>query len=90
MRCGVTIGADEPTAFPSQLIKTIPGEIVFFGPDVPAPRGGTWSILVPIEPFSADDEYAKEWSRDGRSLHRVHTSQARLDRHARRRSRRTR
>jgi hypothetical protein len=68
----------KPSAFPSQLIKTIQGEIVFFSPDVPAPSGGTWSIVVPIEPFSADDEYAKEW-RPGTGGPFIVSTQVRLD-----------
>jgi hypothetical protein len=47
--------------FPSQLLRPTPGEIVFFSRDVPAPRSDTWSIVIPIEPFSAEDEYSKEW-----------------------------
>jgi hypothetical protein len=68
----------KPVAFPSQLIKSTPGEIVFFGSDVPAPSRGTWSIVVPIEPFSADDEYAKEW-RAGTEGPFIVSTQIRLD-----------
>jgi len=64
--------------FPSQLIKPTQGEIVFFGADVPAPRAGTWSIAVPIEPFSADDEHSKEW-RVGTDGPFVVSTQIRLD-----------
>jgi hypothetical protein len=64
--------------FPSQLIKATPGEIVFFSRDVPAPSGGTWSILVPIEPFSADDEFAMDW-RAGTEGPYIVSTQVRLD-----------
>ena len=63
---------------PSQLIRPTPGEIVFFGEDVPAPRTGTWSIAVPIEPFSADDEYSMEW-RAGTEGPYVVSTQIRLE-----------
>jgi hypothetical protein len=68
----------KPMAFPSQLIKSTPGEIVFFGTDFPAPSRGTWSIVVPIEPFSADDEYAREW-RAGTEGPYIVSTQVRLD-----------
>ena len=64
--------------FPSQLIRPSPGEIVFFTRDVPAPRAGTWSIAVPIEPLSADDEYSTEW-RVGAGGPYVVSTQIRLD-----------
>jgi len=64
--------------FPSQLIRPSPGEIVFFTRDVPAPRAGTWSIAVPIEPFSADDEYTTEWHAGAEGPYVVST-QIRLD-----------
>jgi hypothetical protein len=65
-------------SFPSQLIKPTPGEIVFFSRDAPAPRAGTWSIAVPIEPFSADDEYSLEW-RAGAEGPYVVSTQIKLD-----------
>jgi len=68
----------ERIAFPSQLIKATPGEIVFFSRDVPAPSGGTWSILVPIEPFSADDEHSTDW-RAGAEGPYIVSTQIRLD-----------
>src|SRR4029077_15021805 len=37
------------------------GGIVFFSGGLPDARAGTWSMTIPIEPFSSDDEYSKTW-----------------------------
>ena len=47
--------------FPSELIRPTTGDIVYFGKELPDPRAGTWSITIPIEPFSADGEDSRSW-----------------------------
>jgi hypothetical protein len=64
--------------FPLQLIRPTTGRISYFGPDVPPPRTGTWSVTIPIEPFSADDEYSHDW-RAGTEGPHVISTEVRLD-----------
>ncbi len=64
--------------FPPELIRSNTGQISYFGPDVPPPRTGTWSVTIPIQPFSADDEYSHDW-RAGMEGPHVISTQVRLD-----------
>jgi hypothetical protein len=47
--------------FPRELLKPLAGELVHFNRADPGPQAGTWSITIPIEPFSSDDKYSTAW-----------------------------
>jgi hypothetical protein len=54
------------------------GGIVFFSGGLSDARAGTWSITIPIEPFSATDEYSRTW-RSGTSGPYVVSTEVSLD-----------
>ncbi|MEU8797579.1 hypothetical protein [Spirillospora sp. NPDC048819] len=39
-----------------ELLKPTPGTLCYWPPDLDHPVAGTWSITIPLTPFSADDE----------------------------------
>ncbi|MFG2006657.1 hypothetical protein ACGFNU_46675 [Spirillospora sp. NPDC048911] len=51
--------------FTDEFLKLKPGTITYYRADLDHPVAGTWSIDIPLEPFSADDEYEPETFRPG-------------------------
>jgi hypothetical protein len=43
------------------LFSPAPGTISFSSSTSEGPKAGLWSIVIPLESFSADDEYSKDW-----------------------------
>ncbi|MFI0367778.1 hypothetical protein ACH35V_07850 [Actinomadura sp. 1N219] len=52
--------------FIDEFLSLRPGTIVYYPADLDHPVAGTWSIDIPLEPFSADGEYEPETFRPGR------------------------
>ncbi|MEU8347821.1 hypothetical protein AB0C74_39505 [Spirillospora sp. NPDC048832] len=48
-----------------EFLKLKPGTICYWPGDLDHPVAGTWSITIPLEPFSADDEYEPATFRPG-------------------------
>jgi hypothetical protein len=48
-----------------EFLETGPGTICYWPADLGHPVAGTWSITVPLAPFSADDEYEPGTFRPG-------------------------
>ncbi|MBE1531256.1 hypothetical protein [Actinomadura algeriensis] len=53
--------------FTDELLRLKPGTITYYAADLDSPVAGTWSIEIPLEPFSADDEYEPETFRPGQA-----------------------
>ncbi|WP_141584010.1 hypothetical protein [Actinomadura sp. WMMA1423] len=48
-----------------EFLKLKPGTITYWPAELDHPVAGTWSIEIPLEPFSADDEYEPATFRPG-------------------------
>jgi hypothetical protein len=48
-----------------EFLKTMTGKLCYWPADLDSPVAGTWSITVPLVPFSADDEYEPATFRPG-------------------------
>lgn len=48
-----------------EFLKPTPGTICYWPADLDHPVAGTWSITIPLAPFSADDEYEPATFRPG-------------------------
>ena len=55
------MGPEDGHQLTDDLLVLLAGEIVFNSPDQRPPAGGTWSIHIPLAPFSASDQYAQDW-----------------------------
>lgn len=62
-----------------EFLKPTPGTIRYWPVDLDHPVAGTWDIVIPLEPFSADDEYEPETFRPGTSGPELVTTEIMLD-----------
>ncbi|MEV4000623.1 hypothetical protein [Actinomadura sp. NPDC049753] len=65
--------------FTDEFLNLEPGTITYSPSDPDSPGAGTWSIDIPLEPFSADDEYAPETFRPGQAGPELVKTEFRLD-----------
>ncbi|MEV4005578.1 hypothetical protein [Actinomadura sp. NPDC049753] len=63
-----------------EFLRTEPGTICHWPADLDHPVAGTWSIVIPLEPFSADDEYEPATFRPGPGGPDLVTTEISLDR----------
>jgi hypothetical protein len=61
------------------FLKAQPGAITFWGPELRNPVAGMWSIEIPLQPFSADDEYEPATFRPGEGGPRLVNTAISLD-----------
>jgi hypothetical protein len=47
--------------FPTALLKPLAGQIIYLDHSNPGPTANSWSIVIPVAPFSADTEFSLAW-----------------------------
>ncbi|GLZ09709.1 hypothetical protein Acsp03_71750 [Actinomadura sp. NBRC 104412] len=62
-----------------ELLQPRPGTIRYHPADLDSPTAGTWSIEIPLAPFSADDEYRPATFRSGSGGPKLIQTAIRLD-----------
>lgn len=62
-----------------EFLRTKPGTIRHWPAHLDHPVAGTWSITIPLEPFSADDEYEPTTFRPGPGGPELVTTEISLD-----------
>ncbi|MEU4828796.1 hypothetical protein AB0H37_43735 [Actinomadura sp. NPDC023710] len=65
--------------FTDEFLNLEPGTITFSPRDLDSPGAGTWTIDIPLAPFSADNEYAPETFRPGQAGPELIKTEFRLD-----------
>jgi hypothetical protein len=62
-----------------ELLQPQPGAICYYPRDLDSPVAGTWSIEIPLAPFSADDEFRPATFRSGSGGPKFIQTEVRLD-----------
>jgi hypothetical protein len=65
--------------FTDAFLQLRPGSIKYYPADLDSPVAGTWSITIPLAPFSADDRYEPTTFRPGTAGPELIETEIRLD-----------